>query len=165
MAMTIRLDDQSGFTLIEGLVATAILGVGVLALAGMQAIALARNVDANELTRVTNLASDMTERIQYNRQNVDAYANIDTTASTPCPNTMPTASRGDCQQWKALLEDVTGHLENVRGTVSVTNMGPTSPPLNQRQVIVAVTWLGSTKSDTSIKRTKTVTMRTVIAPE
>ncbi|MCS6316683.1 MAG: type IV pilus modification protein PilV, partial [Nitrospira sp.] len=71
--MTIRLDDQYGFTLIEGLVATAILGVGVLALAGMQAIALARNVDANELTRVTNLASDMTERIQYNRQNVDAY--------------------------------------------------------------------------------------------
>lgn len=163
--MPLRLDNQSGFTLIEGMVATAILGVGVLALAGMQAVALTRNVDANELTRVTNLAADMTERIQYNRQNVDAYANIDTTATSPCPSTMPTASRGDCQQWKALLEDGIGQLANVHGTVSVTGIGPSSPSLNQRQVIVTVTWLGSLKGATSVKRLKTVAMQTVIAPE
>lgn len=159
-----RFTDSSGFTLIEGLIAMALFSIGALALASMQAIALGSNVDANELTRVTHVASDMIERMQFNRQNVNDYATINTTASTPCPSTMPMTARGDCQQWKALLEDVNARLTNVQGTVTVTGMGPTSPPLNQRQVTVAVTWLGSTGAS-SVKRTRTVTMQTIVAPE
>lgn len=149
----------------EGLIAMALFAVGALALASMQVISMGGNVDANELTRVTHLASDMIERMQFNRQNVNDYAGINTTAETPCPSTMPMMARGDCLQWKALLEDVNARLTNVQGAVTVTATGPTSPPLNQRQVTVAVTWLGSTNGDTSIKRSKTVTMQTIIAPE
>ena len=39
-----------------------VLAIGLLALAGMQGISLTKNVDANELTLVTNLAADMMER-------------------------------------------------------------------------------------------------------
>jgi type IV pilus assembly protein PilV len=160
-----RLTTQSGFSMIEALAAMVILGGGVLVLASMQGIALGRNVDAAELTRGTNLASDIIERIQFNRQNVNDYNNINTTGTVPCPATMPMVARGDCQQWKTLLEDVNAHLTNVQGTVSVTAIGPTSPPLNQRQVIVQVTWLGSINGDTIVKRQKTITMQTIVAPE
>ena len=61
---------QSGFTLIESMVAATILAIGLLALSGMQSMSLRKNVSANELTRVSNLAADMVERIQFNRRNV-----------------------------------------------------------------------------------------------
>jgi len=163
--MKIRFADQSGFTLIESLVAMALFAGGALVLASMQAISMGKNVDANELTRVTNVASDMIERMQFNRQNVNDYATINTIAGTPCPSTMPMTARGDCLQWKALLEDVNARLTNVQGTVTVTATGPTSPPLNQRQVTVSVTWLGSINGASSIKRSKTVTVQTIVAPE
>src|SRR5439155_17528626 len=87
-----KLMGQSGFTLIEGMIAAIVLAVGLLAVAGMQGISLGRNVDANELGRVTNLAADMVERIQFNRRNATAYNNIDTlNAATQPPTTQPMA--------------------------------------------------------------------------
>ena len=45
--LTRRLADQAGFTLLEGMFAALVLAIGLLALAGMQGIALTKNVDAN----------------------------------------------------------------------------------------------------------------------
>ena len=163
--MTTRLNLQDGFTLLEGMIAAVIMGIGLLALSGMQTISLSKNVDANETTRVTNLASDMIERIQFNRQSVDDYNSLNTTATTPCPAAMPYMARGDCLQWKSLLEDPKFRLTNVQGTVAVQTTGPTSPALRERLVTVSVTWLGSINTDTSVKRTRTVTVQTVVAPE
>ena len=97
-----RINHQSGFTLIEGMVAAAILSVGVLGVAAMQGIALTRNVDSTELTRATNLAAEMIERIQYNRKNIAQYA-IDTSNAIPCPQNAvtQTMAKGDCDQWVA----------------------------------------------------------------
>src|SRR5574337_1022240 len=67
--MAKRLKESSGFTLLEGMIATAILSVGVLAVGSMQGIALRKNVDSTELSQAVNLASEMLERIQYNRRN------------------------------------------------------------------------------------------------
>lgn len=158
--------NQSGFSLIEGMLAAVILGTGLLALAGMQSIALVRNVDANELTRVTTLASDMMERIQYNRRNAFAYNGIDTQSPVNC-NSIDAAlqpmARGDCLQWDSLVDNF--GLENIRGQVSV-DLNPIQPiSLNQRNVTVTITWLGSMNSDSSLKRTRTVTVRKIIAPE
>src|SRR6186713_525738 len=99
-----RINNQTGFTLVEGMIAGAILSIGVLALAGMQGMALTRNVDSTELTRATQLAAEMIERIQNNRANVTQYA-IDTSNGTPCPQSMVTQpmAKGDCDQWVALL--------------------------------------------------------------
>ncbi len=161
--MMSKFTGQSGFTLIEGMLAAVVLAVGLLAVAGMQGMSLGRNVDANELSRVTNLAADMVERVQFNRRNSIAYNNIDTlNAATQPPATQPMA-RGDYTQWQGLLN--ASGLTGVQGLVTVTAMGPTNPPLNQNQVTVRINWTGSVKGQTSVQRSKTVLLTTIIAPE
>ena len=158
-----KLTSQSGYTLIEGMIAAIVLAVGLLAVAGMQGISLGRNVDANELGRVTNLAADMVERIQFNRRNATAYNNIDTlNAATQPPTTQPMA-RGDYTQWQALLG--ASGLTGLQGLVTVTATGPTNPSLNQSLVTVRINWSGSVRSDVSMTRNKTVALATVVAPE
>jgi type IV pilus assembly protein PilV len=145
-----------------------VLSVGLLGIAAMQSMALGRNVDANELSIVTNLAADMVERIQYNRPNVTAYAGIDTlNAGTRPPDTQPMA-RGDYDQWSARLTATP--LRGVRGLVSVTAIGPAN--LNQSQVLVQVTWTGGSVGGMALEgtmtrtaRTRAVSLGTVIAPE
>ena len=155
--------EESGFTLLESMIAVLVLCTGMLALAGMQAISFGRNVDANELTRVTNLAAEMIERIQFNRRNVAAYNGIDTlNAATQPPNTQPMA-RGDYAQWQTLLSQ--SGLSSVQGSVAVAPTGPTSPSLNQSLVTVTVSWFGSVRGETSVRRSRSLTFRTVIAPE
>jgi type IV pilus assembly protein PilV len=157
--------EEAGFSLIEGLLASVILAVGLLALSGMQGLALVKNVDANELTRVSTLASDMLERIQFNRRNAIAYNNIDTqnpaTCSTISSTTQPMAA-GDCNLWSSLV--VNAQLENIRGTVSVSNVIDPAV-LGQRNVAVTITWLGSMKSGQTIKRSRSLTFQRVVAPE
>ena len=158
-----RMSTQSGFTLIEGLISAAVLSAGLLVLSGMQAISFGRNVDASELTRVTNLAADMMERIQFNRRNVVAYNNIDTLNGATQPPTSQPMARGDYAQWQALLN--ASGLDGVRGRVTVAAVGPTTPPLNQSSVTVTISWSGSVRSDTSVMRNKSVTLTRMVAPE
>ncbi|OGW49607.1 MAG: hypothetical protein A2V62_09135 [Nitrospirae bacterium RBG_19FT_COMBO_58_9] len=147
------------------MVAAAILAIGLLGLASMQAFALGRNVDADEMTRVTNFATDIVDRIQFNRRNAIAYDGIDTAvACTIDPAAQPMA-RGDCDQWKNLLTGgfATG-LGGLRGQVAVTAIGPTIPPLNQNLVALTMTWTGAAGAGKGA-RPRQVTVTTVIAPE
>lgn len=161
--------NEQGFSLIEVTISLVVLGIGILTLSGMQSISLARNVDANQLTRVTNLASDMVDRIQFNRKNVVAYHGVDVSSgSGTCPATNVMAN-GDCQQWRQLL--INSGLQAVRGTVTV-NPTSTAPNfdalnLNRRTVSVQVTWTGSTNQNgaTTVARPRVVTLTTVIAAE
>ena len=57
---------EQGFSLIEGMLAAAILSVGLLAMSGMQTISLVKNVDANESTLTTAMAADILERSPQN---------------------------------------------------------------------------------------------------
>lgn len=159
---------QSGFTLIESMVAMAILATGLLALAAMQSISLTRNVDSTELTRATNLAADMIERVQNNRQNVGQYA-IDTSNGTPCPQspvTQPMA-KGDCDQWVQLLANPQASgLTNVRGVIVVpaTPAGTLNTLLNAYPVTVTISWTGAT-GETKVARPKQVMLTTTVSPE
>jgi type IV pilus assembly protein PilV len=158
---------QSGFTLIEVMVASAILATGILGAAAMQGIALTRNVDATELTRATNLAAEMLERIQYNRKNVAQYV-IDTSNATPCPQSVTNQpmAKGDCDQWVALLNNPQASgLINVRGIIAVTPpAGTLKTLLNENAVTVTVQWTGST-SATKVGRPKQVALTTAVSPE
>src|SRR5690242_20859395 len=74
-----KVRNEKGFTLAEVMISAAILGVGVMGMAAMQGVSFTKNVDANDLSIVTNVAADMMERIQSNRRFAWAYNNLDTT--------------------------------------------------------------------------------------
>ena len=168
-----RLQSNTGFTLLEAMIATAVLSIGVLGIGSMQGIALRRNVDSTELMQATNLAAEMMERIQFNRRNVSAYQNIDTTAANPCPQA-PVASQpqalGDCLQWQGNLNGIQasgnsqasglrGATGNgvVRGTVTVTPI--LTNPMTQSNVTIVVTWGGLAMANRSVR------INAIIAPE
>lgn len=130
------LGSQRGFSMLEVLIAMTVITVGMLGVAAMQQFAVARNVDAKELSVATNLAVEMMERIQYSRKNVVSYNGINvSSASATCPGT-PVMSAGDCAQWRTRL--VASRLPAVSGTVAVTTVGPAS--MNQWLVTVQIRW-------------------------
>jgi len=66
--------NEKGFTLIEVIIAIAILSVGLLALASMQVAAIKGNAHANRLTEATTLAQDKVEELislQYTVSSTD----------------------------------------------------------------------------------------------
>jgi len=155
---------HEGFTLIESMIAAVILTIGLLALTGMQSFSLRKNVDANNQTRVTNLAADMLERVQFNRNNVASYSGIVVDAgTTTCPTTaVNVMANGDCLQWRTLL--LSSNLQNIRGTVTLNPVPPATDPLglNRRQVTVVVTWAEAGGADVAAS-SKTMTLATVIS--
>ena len=156
---------EDGFALIESMIATIILATGLLGLASMQAVAMGRNVDANERTRVTNFAVDIIERIQFNRRNALAYNGIDTSVACTINATTQPMARGDCDQWRNLLTGgLTTGLGGLRGQVVVTTVGPTVPPLNQNRVVVTMTWTGDI-GEQKLATSRSVTFTTLVAPE
>jgi len=158
---------HDGFTLIESMIAAAILTIGLLALTGMQSYSLRKNVDANNQTRVSNLAADMLERIQFNRTKATSYHNINVSSgATTCPTSaVDVMANGDCTQWRTLL--LNSNLQNVVGTVTMSN--PTPPAvdplgLNRYTVTVRVTWSETASSEVTATP-KTMSMVTVITTQ
>jgi len=152
-----RPGGDAGFTLVEGMIAMVMLAVGLLAIAGLLDVALSRNVDANDLSQATHLASDMMERIRFNRANVSAYSGIDSANSTTRPPSTQPMAQGDYDQWSARLAGA--RLGGARGQVAVAALGPQGASgLNQSQVTVTVTWSGAVLPHT-------LTLTTVVAPE
>ena len=157
---------HGGFTLIESMVAATILTIGLLALTGMQSFSLRKNVDANNQTRVTNLAADMLERIQFNRRKVANYSGINVSlGTTTCPAVAADVmANGDCTQWRTLL--LNSNLQNIVGTVTLNPVPPATDPLglNRSTVTVVVTW-SEVASGGATAASKTVRLDTVVAPE
>jgi len=170
-----KIRNEKGFTLTEVIVSAAILGVGVMGMAAMQGMAFTKNVDANDLSIVTNLAADMMERIQSNRQYAWGYNNLQTLAAGNCaalPPAPPPAGvtkptpvnitrvvQGDCTQWRTLV--LASNLTNVQGTVQVTNAVPANPTLGARQVVVQIQWNDRGPG----QRLRTVSFQTTLVPE
>ena len=162
-----REESEDGFTLLEGMLAAVILATGLLGLASMQGYSLGRNVDANEMTRVTNFAADIMERVQFNRRNTLAYNGIDTNVACTINATTQPMARGDCDQWRNLLMGgLAAGLGGLRGQVAVTAIGPTAPlpPLNQNRVVVMMTWTGASGAG-KIAKQMGITITNVVAPE
>jgi type IV pilus assembly protein PilV len=168
LRMTTRVSRSrhNGFTLIESMIAAVILTIGLLALTGMQSFSLRKNVDANNQTRVTNLAADMLERIQFNRRKAANYHGINVSSSTTTCPTVATdvMANGDCTQWRTLL--LSSNLQNIVGTVTLNPVPPATDPLglNRRTVTVLVTWNEVASAEVTAA-SKTMRLDTVIAPD
>ena len=165
MRVVMRYSNEQGFSLLEGMLAAVLLGTGLLAMSAMQGIAFVKNVDSSELTRITTLASDMMERIQFNRRNAISYNGINTQSATNCNTINATTqqqARGDCLLWDTLVDST--QLQNIQGTVTVSNIIEPAA-LGQRNVTVTISWMGSLKSDSTVKRARSLTINRVVAPE
>lgn len=166
--------DDKGFTLVEVLVSAAILGVGVMGMAAMQGMSLSKNVDANDLSVVTNVAADMMERIQNNRRYAWAYNNLDTTGAGNClagglpappplgipPITKPQVTQtvqGDCTQWRARI--LGSNLVNGVGLVTATPVAPAGS--GAMQVTVRLNWNDRGPG----QRARTVAFQSLVVPE
>lgn len=170
--------EERGFTLAEVMISAAILGVGVMGMAAMQGVSFTKNVDANDLSIVTNVAADMMERIQSNRRFAWAYNNLDTNGPGNClvggipaprpsdpfdavnPNVATTRGiQGDCVQWRTLV--LSTNLLNARGTVQAVPVLPLRKDSGAVQVTVRLQW----DERSSTQRTRAVAFQTLIEPE
>ena len=121
-----RLNNDSGFTLIEVLIAVLVLSIGLLGLASLQMNALRNNQNSYYRTVATILANDFADRIRSNAAGVAAngYNAITRTSITTAPNCTaatcsPSAIRDlDVAQWYTELGS-----QLPAGTATVTGAG------------------------------------------
>ena len=167
-----RIRQERGFSLIEAMLSSAILAVGLLGLAAMTTLSFTRNSDGSEVTVATNLAAELVERMQFNRRNlVNGYNGMNLTSANPALCTQNAlaqpVARGDCLQWQARL--FASGLVGAGATVTAAAVGPVT--LNQSNIGVTVTWTGSSRNTIAggsaawVSGTKRVTVNTMIAPE
>lgn len=120
--------SQSGFTLMEVLIAVLVLSVGLLGLAGLQARSLRENHSAMLRSQATILAYGMADRMRANYESAtvhfsDGYYNNPTPAnntacytsgSTSCTSQVLAAY--DVYQWQAELAK---YLPNGQGVICI----------------------------------------------
>ena len=67
---------ESGFSLVESMVALVVISVGMLGIAALKTQGLGAGRTAQLRTRAVNLAADMADRIRANRLGHSAYAEV-----------------------------------------------------------------------------------------
>jgi type IV pilus assembly protein PilV len=98
---------QSGFTLLEVLVAMLVLSIGLLGLAGLMASSMRNNLSASHRTQATWMAYDIIDRMRANRTGALAgsYATAMGAPATcsAAPSTTGTVPAQDIAAWKNQL--------------------------------------------------------------
>lgn len=127
---------QSGFTLLEVLVAMLVLSIGLLGLAGLMAASMRNNESAYHSTQATWLAYDILDRIRANRVAALAGAYNGASLGSPaaCSATPATGSIAakDIGNWKNAIACA---LPAGDGAIAVTTSGA-----NQDRLRVTVQW-------------------------
>jgi type IV pilus assembly protein PilV len=152
---------QSGFTLIETLIALLVISVGLLSVAGLQLLSKRSNYDAAQRTTAAHLAYDLLERMRNNPAGLINYMPGDTLGGNVLgdgPDVMCTDAGVSCDpeelaafdlwQWEELLD---GALETVGGEAAGGLVNPTAcitgPGFGGSGVYtVAIAWRGLTGS-------------------
>lgn len=97
---------QSGFTMLEVLVALLVLAIGLLGLAGLMASSMRNNLSASHRTQATWMAYDIIDRMRANREGAVTgdYA-TPMGAGAVCSAAVPagTVSAQDIAAWKNQL--------------------------------------------------------------
>ena len=119
---------QSGFTLIEVMVAVLVMALGLLGFALLQTMSVRYSQSANQRTHATNLAYDMLDQMRSNRLGAVEYttATFSGGTDTACSRTIGTVTvannitRWQCQVRAALGVGSSATVTYAAGTATVT---------------------------------------------
>lgn len=113
------MNKNTGFTLIEVLIAMLVLAVGLLGLAGLQATSLKNNQSAYNRSQATQLAYIMADRMRANVAGKATYINGTATARAGCLNTTgctpSNMAEYDLLEWNSIISLT---LPSGTGTIS-----------------------------------------------
>jgi type IV pilus assembly protein PilV len=120
------MNKNTGFTLIEVLIAMLVLAVGLLGLAGLQAASLGKNQSAYNRSQATQLAYDLADRMRANVAGVATYTAITpistATAKANCLTTTGCTpaemAENDLFEWNSAVNQV---LPSGSDTIAVTS--------------------------------------------
>jgi type IV pilus assembly protein PilV len=113
------LSNQSGFTLVEVLVALVILAIGLLGVAGLQNRSLSGNQGALYRSQAVLYANDIIERMRVNRVQSRVVPSPYTIAvGAAAAGSVPDPAKADLDDWKAEI----GNLPAGDGSVTVSNL-------------------------------------------
>jgi len=133
--------SQSGFTMVEVLVALVVLGIGLLGIAALYLNSLQAGRTAVYRTEAITLAADLADRIRMNRTAQNAYATLFADVEVPvaaCETTGGCSGADlaatDLSNWKAAIAQL---LPNGEGQVAVTLPVAIDEPTNY---VVTVRW-------------------------
>ncbi len=151
-----RLRRQTGFSLLEIMVAVFVLSIGLLGVSGLQHTSKRSNYEAVQRATATMLAEDIVERIRSNVAQMTVYTNAGagrtltgtTTAATNCATavcTTVTLATYDMYEFEQALIGAT----EVSGTTNTGGLASptvclTGPALAPGTVVVAIAWRGMT---------------------
>ena len=118
-----RQQNQQGFTLIEVLIAALVLSVGLLGLAGLQAVSQKLSYSSYLRSQASTLAYEIADAMRANQENVADYdvGNTAVTCSMTYTRTGLNAASDDVNEWKNRIACV---LPEGKGGIDIK----TTPP-------------------------------------
>lgn len=126
-AYSSRAASQSGFSMIEVLIALVVLAVGLLGLALLQTTNLRYTKSANQRTQAVNLATELLDTIRANRSQAAAYdagvspaifnAALLTTAEAGCETQAVLTATANITRWSCEVMEALG--ENAKADVAL----------------------------------------------
>ncbi|RMF96491.1 MAG: type IV pilus modification protein PilV [Gammaproteobacteria bacterium] len=130
---------QSGFTLVESLVAMVVLAVGMLGIAGLYIEGLRSGQASVSRTMAVALAADMADRIRANPAATVAYAGAGPGVNNQCVNGPAPCNPAQLAQddWFWWFQDVQGRLP-VGATAAIAVDPVTAAPAVQYDI--TLTW-------------------------
>jgi type IV pilus assembly protein PilV len=139
--MSNHIKSESGFTMVEVLVALVVLAIGLLGIAALYLNSLQAGRTAIYRTQAVNLVADLADRIRVNRTATAAYGNAfgATPAEVPACFTLAGClpadlAASDLSRWTAALAQL---LPNGQGQVVVI---PLVAPGEPTSYVITVRW-------------------------
>ena len=127
--MSLMLNKQKAFTLLEVMIAMVIFSIGLIGLAGLQSAGMRNHQISHSRTFATTLAYDLADRM---RNNPDVTT-VNYAATAPSNNPNCVTDAGGCDpneiaafdlfEWNAALTDPTSPLHNVQTFITLNAAG------------------------------------------
>ncbi len=142
------MNRESGFSIVEALVALLVLSIGMLGIAALYVESLGAGRSAIYRTQAVNLASDMADRIRANRLAGVAY---DTATYGGNPTPQGCVGGAACTAQQLAQDDLARWLDSIRNPASPTSLPgngngtpdgtvTVAPLVTPTQYTIQVTW-------------------------